>query len=285
MRKRNVKRAKSCKRVTALVLACALASSTAGVPVWEVKAADTTVVEETSGEDSLETSLDENNVSEGNSVSEEGSSEDGSSVEQASTVATETSEGQESTTAEETSEATTEGYGTELASGNAGMDDNWELTDSVIYTVYDSISNDEEVVGDTLVLRGDGKIVDWVCDELGDYRSTITKIVIEEGVTWIGYGAFNNMTNAKSISIPASVVSIESKAFATGYAMDVTIADGNANYCIYKGVLFDKDKTTLIAYLKEDADYPVPEGVEAIAEYAFEMCNTLENVTISTYRA
>ena len=68
MRKRNVKITKSCKRVTALVLACALASSTAGVPVWEVRAMDRTGVEVTLDEELSEDSLSENCVLENNEL-------------------------------------------------------------------------------------------------------------------------------------------------------------------------------------------------------------------------
>ena len=66
-------------------------------------------------------------------------------------------------------------------------------------------------------------------------------------VTSIGSYAFEGCTGLTSVTIPNSVTSIVSWAFSdcTGLT-SLNVAKGNAYYSSYDGVLFDKDKTTLI---------------------------------------
>ncbi len=47
----------------------------------------------------------------------------------------------------------------------------------------------------------------------GDFEKTITSIVIPEGVTTIGAGAFQNCTSIESITLPSTLTSIGDKAF------------------------------------------------------------------------
>ncbi len=68
-----------------------------------------------------------------------------------------------------------------------------------------------------MTIYGDGAMSNmWVFGSLtpwGDYQNYIKKIVISDGVTYIGSGAFWNCPNVESFYIPLSVKSVGSYAF------------------------------------------------------------------------
>ena len=129
---------------------------------------------------------------------------------------------------------------------------------------------------------------------------------VPQGVTSIGYGAFNSCTNLSSIILPRSLSSIKYEAFwSCENLSSITIPEGvtsiserafygcdsltgiwvdeqNQNYsnddC---GVLFDKNKSQLLqAPAGICGSYSVPEGVADIGNYAFYYCESLTNIII-----
>ena len=114
----------------------------------------------------------------------------------------------------------------------------------------------------------------------------LTTVSIPASVTTIGEEAFNN-TALTSIEIPASVTSIGNGAFNDCEKLtSITVAEGNANYSNdTNGVLFNKEKTTLIKYPEgNNADsYEIPTSVTSICEKAFAGCEDLETVTLPAY--
>ena len=122
---------------------------------------------------------------------------------------------------------------------------------------------------------------------IGDYAfwncTGLTSITIQNGVTSIGTGAFWNCTGLTSITIPSSVTSIGFNVFynCTGLT-DITVDSNNSSFCSESGVLFNKDKTTLIYYPlgKNDSSYTIPDGVTVIEQYAFYCNSKLTSVTI-----
>ena len=80
--------------------------------------------------------------------------------------------------------------------------------------------------------------------------------------------------------LPDSVTTIENGAFS--YCSGLTAIHTNAenpNYCSVDGVLFNKDKTTLIAYPQGKAgEYRIPDGVTNINSNAFRGCSSLTGV-------
>ena len=122
---------------------------------------------------------------------------------------------------------------------------------------------------------------------IGDYAfwncTGLTSITIQNGVTSIGTGAFWNCTGLTSITIPSSVTSIGVNVFynCTGLT-DITVDSNNSSFCSESGVLFNKDKTTLIYYPlgKNDSSYTIPDGVTVIEQYAFYCNSKLTSVTI-----
>lgn len=144
----------------------------------------------------------------------------------------------------------------------------------------------------TLLLTGTGKTPTFGGYYWADpapwepYADEITSIRIEEGITGINPGAFENCTSAKGISIPASLESFATDAWPYGdNFMFVTSGTGSTNYIAYEGVLYANSPAggvwelggkgpTLVKYpqgLKyaETSYYTVREGTQAIAPYAF----------------
>ncbi|MDO5151049.1 MAG: leucine-rich repeat domain-containing protein [Oscillospiraceae bacterium] len=60
------------------------------------------------------------------------------------------------------------------------------------------------------------------------------------------------------------------------------VSEGNDELASEDGVLFDKDKKTLLKYPagKADEEFTVPEGVETIAPHAFDGCKNLKKVEL-----
>ena len=60
------------------------------------------------------------------------------------------------------------------------------------------------------------------------------------------------------------------------------VSEGNDELASENGVLFDKDKKTLLKYPagKADEEFTVPEGVETIAPHAFDGCKNLKKVEL-----
>ncbi|MCD7803934.1 MAG: leucine-rich repeat protein [Oscillospiraceae bacterium] len=148
----------------------------------------------------------------------------------------------------------------------------------------------------------------------------VTSVVIEEGVTTIGKGAFYYFTSLSSVSlpdtlleiheyafvetaltsvsIPDSVVSIDAASYVyvdeTGSALtsggafycesltSITVSEDNKYYLDVDGVLFNKDGTELIFYPvgRTGASYAIPDGVTTIADGAFFSCKHLQNISV-----
>ena len=113
--------------------------------------------------------------------------------------------------------------------------------------------------------------------------SSLTSITIPNSVTSIGSGAFEYCTSLTSITIPNSVTSIGDWAF--GYCSSLTsinVDSNNPNYSSVDSVLFNKDKTTLVAYPigNTRSEYIIPNSVTSIEKSAFEECSSLTSVTI-----
>ena len=112
--------------------------------------------------------------------------------------------------------------------------------------------------------------------------SGLTSVTIPNSVTSIGQSAFQNCYRLTSVTIPNSVTSIREYAFQNCYRLtSINVASDNSNYCSVDGVLFNKDKTTLIQYPGgKQGSYTIPNSVTSIGEWAFAYCDGLTSVTI-----
>ncbi|MGN0469237.1 MAG: leucine-rich repeat domain-containing protein [Acutalibacteraceae bacterium] len=110
--------------------------------------------------------------------------------------------------------------------------------------------------------------------------SGLTSYVIPDTVTRLGNYAFAEC-NLSNIEIPASVTEIGNYAFYCCQKMEkITVDEENPNYSSDEyGVLFNKDKSTLLQCPRQMTSYEIPESVTDIAEYAFYFCS-LKSVKI-----
>jgi hypothetical protein len=110
-----------------------------------------------------------------------------------------------------------------------------------------------------------------------------TEVVIPDGVTRIDGWAFKGCDSLTSVNIPNSVTQIESDAFLNCESLlRFAVDDGNAYYATANGVLFDKEKKTLLRYPmgRTDAHYEIPDGVTEIGSRAFRDCAALTSVNM-----
>jgi len=153
--------------------------------------------------------------------------------------------------------------------------------------------------GTILTVSGSGAMEDYAAEDTRPWhgnRSSITSIVIENGVTSIGARAFYNCDNASlaSITIPASVTSIGYAAFLGCTMPSVTFADGLQlatisdyafEYCLGLTSFTIPDGVTSIgnsAFMgcANLASVTIPASVETIDDYAFSLCTGLTSITI-----
>ena len=133
-----------------------------------------------------------------------------------------------------------------VASGTFGVEgDNltWTLTDD-----------------GTLTISGEGEMEDYSAHPWSDLQTSITTVVIGEGVTSIGISNVFSYTTS---------------------LMAIQVAAGNAYFSSLDGVLFDKEQVTLRAYpIGRQGSYVIPDGVTDIGHGAFEGCSGLSSITI-----
>ncbi|MBO4821752.1 MAG: leucine-rich repeat protein [Prevotella sp.] len=102
--------------------------------------------------------------------------------------------------------------------------------------------------------------------------TSLKAIEIPSTVTDILYAAFNDCSSLKVVEIPASVTNIYVNGVFTNCTSleEFKVDAGNTRFMAEDGVLFNINKTTLVAYPGGKAgEYVVPDGVTTIRQYAF----------------
>ena len=186
-----------------------------------------------------------------------------------------------------------------------------------------------------LSITGSGEMKDYSSYGSGlspffAYRKLITSVTVAEGVTSLGNEAFYGLGNVKTTVLPHSLTSIGDYAFENCVALEtltlqekvsrigrdilrgcrsiqsVSVAEENETYSAEDGILYDKQKTELLAVpdslpqeilripgtVKRISEYAarenrhlkgiyVPESVSYIGNYAFDGCLSLKSLVFS----
>ena len=88
-----------------------------------------------------------------------------------------------------------------------------------------------------------------------------------------------------SISIPQSCTSIGLNPFAGCTALkEIVVDENNPNYSSVDGVLYDKDKTTIISWPTAEGNIVIPQSVTKISSWALIQCFSLRSVDMSSVK-
>jgi hypothetical protein len=124
-------------------------------------------------------------------------------------------------------------------------------------------------------------------DSIGElafgYCRAMTSVTMANSLKYIGTFAFWFCDSLTSVSIPASVMLIEERAFyGCNSVSEFKAEESNEHYSSTDGVLFNKDKTTLIQYApkKQNSVYVIPSSVKAVGYGAFSGAHHLKGISI-----
>ena len=160
-------------------------------------------------------------------------------------------------------------------------------------TVERNFANSDEVTSASkwITVKGisGGKIAfDASKGAITSCQDTVTTVTIPSkinGVTvkTIGEDAFKLCIKIKKISIPSTITSIGDDAFMWCDELEnITVAKSNSKFSSIDGVLFNKDKSTLIKYPANKAGktYSIPTSVKTLGKVSFGSCEYLTDIKI-----
>lgn len=147
----------------------------------------------------------------------------------------------------------------------------------------------------TLTISGEGDMPDFtspINTPWWDYKSSILRIVVKDGITTIGKCAFQNYTNLEAISIPSTVINIHQSAFA--YCSKLTslnlperlqtIGNSAFNGCAIESVTIpgSVDNIGNSAFADNSAlkDLNINDGVKVIGINSFRRCTGLKSLSL-----
>ncbi len=137
-----------------------------------------------------------------------------------------------------------------------------DITDTMSWIMEDGV----------LYILGSGEMPDgWISYKNWTDQENITSVVISEGITRIGDGAFTNESNIASVTIPSTVKEIGDQAFCGMTALkSITLPDG-------------------LEWIDDDAfsssgltSITIPDSVTHIGKYAFRQCASLAEVNFGS---
>ena len=111
----------------------------------------------------------------------------------------------------------------------------------------------------------------------------LISLTIGENVETISENAFEYCKSLETINIPKSVLTIGAHAFSDcDNLVSFVVDESNPNFSSQDGVLYNKNKTTLIKFPtnKEVEDYTIADSVINLGDYAFYNCKNIEVLTI-----
>lgn len=115
------------------------------------------------------------------------------------------------------------------------------------------------------------KGVTTIGDKAFAHCENLQSVTIPEGVTSLGIEIFFDSTKLGTITLPKSLKKVNRATFYGAYVSGYKVASGNKYFSASKGVLFNKKKTSLVAYpfRSKATSYTIPKSVKSIEPYAF----------------
>ena len=113
-------------------------------------------------------------------------------------------------------------------------------------------------------------------------RCSLISVILPDSVKNLGHYAFGNCANLVSVTIGSSIAKIDEDVFSgcTNFS-SIHVDDNNPNYSSKDGVLFDKEKQTLVLCPRKKAgSYSIHSNVTSIGDHAFEECADLMSIEI-----
>lgn len=150
----------------------------------------------------------------------------------------------------------------EVASGTCGDNLTWVLTDDGTLTIsgygdmYDYMNNHANYPN---------KKTPWY-----EYRHNIKKVVLPDGITSIGDGAFESFTALEGIDLPEGIMSIGEYAF----------YDCSKLLSIDLPEKITAMEQSVFSHCSSLTEVVVPDGVTTLAIWAFAYCNNLAKITL-----
>ena len=112
---------------------------------------------------------------------------------------------------------------------------------------------------------------------IGWWEESLQEISIPNSVTSIGDHAFGGCSSLREISIPNSVTHISGNPFA---GCNCIVKSFSKHFIFENNVLYNADKTTLIAFISKQETFSIPNSVTNIGNSAFSLCSSLHEITI-----
>lgn len=120
-------------------------------------------------------------------------------------------------------------------------------------------------------------------EEYAFYNTSLKKLVLPEGLKVIGTRAFQKCYDLEEIQFSSTIETIEQSAFGICPSLlTMTIPKENMSYSIVEGVLYSRDKNTLVKYptANPQEEYSILKSVTRIAEGAFSLAKNLTYVEL-----
>ena len=111
--------------------------------------------------------------------------------------------------------------------------------------------------------------------------TALTTVTLPDSVEEV-IGTFAGCTALTNIKLPRNVSFIEGAFAGCTSLTDIAVAEENPYYCSMSGIVYSKDRKTMIAYPagRPDTAFAIPEGVTSIGSSAFYECTNLTQVSI-----
>lgn len=129
-------------------------------------------------------------------------------------------------------------------------------TEVIIPTTFD---------GETITVIGNGESP----FEASSIYKQITKIVIPEGVTKVDSNAFADLSGLEELILPASLTELGNDVFYGCTSLKTLDLSGNTTYPYENGVLYNKEKTTILKFIGQAEELVIAATIKEIASNAF----------------